>query len=856
MKATQYCAAIEASIKLGYLDYAITAAKRLLERLPGHIPARCLLGQALLEKELPGEARQQFEAVLQLDPENIIARQGLGRTHRREGDLPRAIQEYERALHTQPTNRRLKESLLSLYCQLGSPRTDMQLPPAALARLHLDRGAFSQAIELCEAALAEGPPCPEIALAKLEALWRAGHREAARRSAQAILERWPTCVKGKLILADLLLAEGDHAEGVALLHEAQALDPSGVVAHRLFKDANPYAALWAWDVDLLLPSPPPEIERTLAREMSKGAEEQGSKGAGGQRSGGAEERSLGDFSSAPQHLCTSAQMVVEEARAELDRLIEWLSLEGTQPPKAAPLYLIISNKDGLRKKYGERGFAQLNRDLCELKQTIESHRGLEAMIIYVDDKPSLVPCGLEPVDPTNPWQIKTLIDDLDAGLAERGQEVRYLLIVGGDSIIPFHRLPNPTDDQDMDIPSDNPYASRDANYLIPERAVGRLPDGEGEEVSFLCSLIQTAIAGHRRPAMAGGLLSALLRAFWPANRALRNEHSLGYSASIWRKTSRAVFQVIGDDRQLRTSPPLTYQEFGGAELPYFSYFNLHGIEDGAYWYGQRDPLFPADYPLFPVALRPQDLAAVEQATSIVFTEACYGANIMGKDTNNSIALRFLASQALALVGSTKVSYGSIAPPLLGADLIGRYFWEGLRARLTLGEALKYAKGALAKEMYKRYGYLDGEDQKTLISFVLYGDPSLEAGIFDGKKATKISGLGIDFCPPIFCQKRARRQKLGLVSDELIAEVKNRVEASLPHMAQARVSAVPLAFCNENCGHRCPLICSAVKGARQHLGNWIFTLEKAISTEGGIGHRQIVKATIDEKGHILKIAISK
>ena len=33
-----------------------------------------------------------------------------------------------------------------------------------------------------------------------------------------------------------------------------------------------------------------------------------------------------------------------------------------------------------------------------------------------------------------------------------------------------------------------------------------------------------------------------------------------------------------------------------------------------------------------------------------------------------------------------------------------------------------AKVGLVREMTQRQGYLDGEDQKTLISFVLYGDP--------------------------------------------------------------------------------------------------------------------------------------
>lgn len=560
----------------------------------------------------------------------------------------------------------------------------------------------------------------------------------------------------------------------------------------------------------------------------------------------------------PANAVNQTVKVVDEVQAELNRLIESLSVDSAQRPKAkvreaAPLYLIISNKDGLMKKYGPLGFNQLDKDLRGLKQAIEGQAGLKVIITYVDDRPSLLPYELQPVDATNPWQIKMLIDNLDARLNEQGQEMRYVLIVGGHSIIPFHRLPNPINDQDTDVPSDNPYASCDANYLIPERAVGRMPDGEGEGMSFLHSLIKTAIAGHLRPAAAKGLWSTILRTLWPASPVRQDGHSLGYSASIWRKASRVVFQVIGDNRQLRTSPPLTYREFRIAERPHFSYFNLHGIEDGANWYGQRDSLFPADYPLFPVALRPQDLTAHEHANSIVFTEACYGANIVGKDTDNSLALRFLASQALALVGSTKASYGSIAPPLLGADLIGRYFWEGLQAHLTVGEALKYAKVNLAREMQDRQGYLDGEDQKTLISFVLYGDPSLPVIASQGGAAMRISSK--TFCPPIICQKRTQLQK-GPIPDELITIVKGRIETNLPHMTQARVRVAPLTFCNEDCDHRCILACKMAKVPEGYARNWTFALEKDIPVKGDGVHCQVVQVTVDERGNIIKMAVSK
>ena len=492
---------------------------------------------------------------------------------------------------------------------------------------------------------------------------------------------------------------------------------------------------------------------------------------------------------------------------------------------------------------------QIADDLQELRAAIEGQLAVETVTVYVDDASSLAPHGLSPVDPTNPWQIKMLIDNLDAQRNAREQEIRYVLIVGGDEIIPFHRLPNPIDDQDAHVPSDNPYASRDGNYLVPERAVGRLPDGRDGDVAYLRSLIRTAIEAHRGTVSQKGLFTALRGIFGSTGQ---GGEGLGYSASIWRKAARAVFEVIGANPQLRISPPLTYQEFEVEEPPRFSYFNLHGVEDGPNWYGQRDTLFPADYPLFPVALRPEDLTASEHGHSIVFTEACYGANVMGKTAADSIALRFLGLGALAVVGSTKVAYGAISPPLLGADLVGRRFWEGIQDRLSAGEALKAAKVRLARDMQERQGYLDGEDQKSLVSFVLYGDPSLPVAARPKGMAGSESG---SFCPPIICQRRSKAAQVPL-SDSLIATVKSRVESSLPHMAQAQVRACPVQFCSGECDQGCAPSRGAAKVPAGQPESWAVTLEKDIPVRGDRTHRQVIKLTVDSKGHVLKAVVSR
>jgi len=581
---------------------------------------------------------------------------------------------------------------------------------------------------------------------------------------------------------------------------------------------------------------------------------------------------------APDHVSKT----VKRAQSEVDRLIAALAENGQLPEmedvvfddfepeesdqhrsRSAPVHLIISSKRALTRKYSWRGFERLDSDLHDLKAAIESRGDLDAVITYVDDEQSLDEFGLQPVEATNPWQVKKLVDGVDARLREQGREVRYLLIIGGDGVIPFHRLPNPVDDQDSDVPSDNPYACRDANYLVPERAIGRMPDGETEGIRFLHALIQTSAEAHANRAVSKGVLRTLSATLSRIRRPSVNDNGLGYSASIWRKASRAVFRVIGDDGRLRTSPPLTYEGYQVSDAPHFSYFNLHGVEDGPNWYGQRDALFPADYPLFPLALRPQDPSINQHAKAVVFTEACYGANILGKNEVDSIALRLLAAGALGVVGSTKVSYGSIAPPLLGADLIGRHFWEGLQAHLTVGEALRHAKVSMANEMQKRQGYLDDEDQKALISFVLYGDPSLSITSIHRKTAASASTDA--FCPPIICSK-ARQVQKSITSDDLVDTVRARIETSLPHMSHAKVRAKPLNLCTDTCQKGCGLLDDEArrslppaleqKSLTRHGQGWALTLQKNIPVKGDGAHHQVVKVVVDESGHIVKMAISK
>jgi hypothetical protein len=374
--------------------------------------------------------------------------------------------------------------------------------------------------------------------------------------------------------------------------------------------------------------------------------------------------------------------------------------------------LILSSKQRLQAKYGHEGFLALHAKMEELQAALSqdaslstgTEKGLPSALVYVDDEKSLASYRLRPVNPAKPPAIKALVDRLERRLAAKKQAPRYFLLVGGDDIIPFHRLPNPiaddTWDDDREVYSDSGYASSDEEYVVPERAVGRLPDGQSADPALLLAQLATAIAGHKQ------------RAAMPAS-----PYRLGYSAREWRTAATQVYQPIAAGQRLRTSPPQTVVRFKRAWLDgaRLLYFNLHGLVNKELWYGQGSGTYPP-------AFSPNLVDGVDVRGAVVASEACYGADVMGKDPQTSVALRFLRCGAACFLGSTCRSYGQAETPG-EADLLVLYFLQYVFNRLPIGSALLNAKIDYAKRQIRRQGFLDEDDQKTLLEFILYGDPS-------------------------------------------------------------------------------------------------------------------------------------
>jgi tetratricopeptide (TPR) repeat protein len=872
MDPSRTIAVIEAALASGEHGFARRAAESVLREQPGHLAAQVALARTLFALGQPAVAVAQLMRVVQVDPEDLGAWQVLADVREARGQRAELINAAAAALALSPRDSRLRARVVALT----GGTVPAWLNTAITARLALDDGHYDEA-RANTAQLQAFAIAPIPALVELEAAWRAGDTTAAHRLAQNLLVDSPRLVKPRLIMAECLLAAGGSGseQAVALLHEAEGLDPAGQVAARLWGDTHRFRMLWPLEESEPWSEPlPASVVTTLGwNRLAPGAAP--APAAAPQANPAApkvgEDYRPGDTQPLPplpdekaaQARAASARLVasvLKDIRAEVTKLTR----QAHPKQKVGQAHVILTSRARLEAKYGADGFAQISQLLKRLEDEVAARRPeLAPGIVYVDDAACLSQFHLEPVDPQHPWAVKGLLADLDTLVRSETHdksELGSLLIVGGDDIIAHHRLPNPAEDSDSEVLSDNPYAARDENYFVADRAVGRLPDGAGD-LKTLCRSLETAIAAHQAPALATKpwwqVLFELLFKRIASVKAAKQTGVFGYSASVWRRASATVFEALGGNIQsLRICPPTTYADFQPLEFasPTYAYFNLHGVPDGPDWYGQRDPSMVADYAPFPVALRPQNLNGA--APRAVFSEACYGASASGHSADDSIAMRFLAGGAQAVVASTCIAYGGVGTPLVGADLLGRLFWQEVTAGTATGEALRRAKLALARIMQQGQGALDGEDQKTLISFVLYGDPTVRINTTEPGGAKTSWAQMIDD-PALVCSKGATVEAVFDAPMDLVAQVKREVAHYLPGMETAEIRCSHLQRCRgKHPAHECPaqVLGTEADGA-EGPDPLVFTLHKVIPS-GDHQHERIVRVTANRKGQVVKMAVSK
>ncbi len=858
---------LRSSALAGRFDFVRAAALDWLAVWPGDAEVQHLLAQAEIELGHDDLAVDRLIHLVSVDPEDTAAYLALAECLRRKGDAAqaRAYAACGRALRGVDPDRN------------ATPSWAAALTRAFRAQ---DAGDTVTALQQAALALSADPDSPLPTLAALKAHLALGDHAAATALAAASFKRWPECVALRLVHASALLDAGQMAAAVDALHRASVDDPTGAITQRWLGPAHPYKNLWPTDLQAHMSRPVPADVAAAMGDNRLAAGSPAQSPVDPVQAASAESKAIptieddadlptpepweafrGPNSGDPEP-CAETPAPATEIERDIARMAVRVKGRKTERDRdrRVPSYILLSSETRLLQQFGPAGFKQIDGAVQALSDAVRRRKGWTAHRVYVDDPGSLSPYGLTPADPGNAWQIKLRLADLDAALRRKGEMIGAVLIVGGDSIIPFHRLPNPTDDDDDAVPSDNPYATTDENYFAPEWPVGRIPvDGDA---ALLTRLLTAAAKAHRTAVRPTHPLDSL-RAWFALRfgRLLpREARSFGYSASIWRRSSIAVYRSIGAPRSMVTSPPVEAGALPSAatRAPHLSYFNLHGLEDSPEWFGQRDPMREPEATEFPVALRPGDVVDGGRAPKVVYSEACYGANTLGKTSETALCLKFLDSGSNVVVGSTKIAYGSVTTPLIAADQLGKCFWDNLTAGLPAGEALRRAKLDLAGEMVKRQGYLDGEDQKTLISFVQYGDPlymlTPSRVPLTGKVITRLTTRPSEL--KTACALGECGQDGSLLDDTSTDRVRSIVSHYLPGMtdAKARVHSQHCGCSGQ--GHTCP---TSQIGSKQSgytdEGTTVVTLSKAIS-EGDRRHPRYARLTLDASGKVLKLAVSR
>jgi hypothetical protein len=375
------------------------------------------------------------------------------------------------------------------------------------------------------------------------------------------------------------------------------------------------------------------------------------------------------------------------------------------------MHLIMTSRERLRRRYSDAGLLEIERALDDL---VEARAAAGIDSLRYDVEVGLPELGVVPAPLS--WQgLVAQLGVLAAALRARGGRVESLLIVGGPDIVPFGVLPNPMFDSDPSLPADCVYGSdagvwpleggADTHGYGTDWPVGRLPDADEPTPALLLGLIAVAAAQHRRGPLA----------LTPC---------VAYSNAAWQAASEAVLAAAlrGAPQALLLSPPLAAEGLDTQPLVQarLIYVNLHGVADTPNWYGQSP-----DSPALIVALRPSDLAGLQLDAPVVVSEACYGARLGAQSEETSLALTLLARGAAAFIGATAITYGPLQPPNSQADLLALHMLRQLQRKgASVGQALMAARLATLRETVLAQGTLDEDDEKTLLEFVLYGDPTL------------------------------------------------------------------------------------------------------------------------------------
>ncbi len=855
--------------------FAKQAAMLWLVNYPGDLYVQYLQAKTLAELGNSEQATKKLTSILTYDPEFIEPYQYLIKIAETQEDQTKYhnITQYL----TQKTSN-------------GSSH-ESWLEPLWQSRREYAQKNYDKAISLIHQSMVKSPTSPLPAVLHLKIAYKLENQEMLNNLSGIYYDRWPNCLQVNIIKALSDMTQGQESQAVERLHWIAAHDSAGQVIQRLMGKNHRFKDLWPDHMEIFfdLPIPgqvsgylgwnqlqtgemnTPELKQKAAGPSNQDAQ---SKIIDPEKTSVNTEMPDEDINTSDEISGEKSEVVSSKENQTDENEKKWATEEDFEEIQKAfsslakrfkkpdldrsdnryPVYVVLTSKKQLETIYGPNTAEVIDELLNELVAMIQRLPDWGALL-YTPDDPSLMSqWGLKPKIATDAWQVKLSLADLDEALSKQGEMIGALLIVGGPEIVPFHHLPNPTHDNDLDVASDNPYSTIDENYFIPQWPVGRLPGESGPDAGLLLAQIRELLFKYEQrskkanssPFKFASLINWIFRLF--SNLSLRKNHkSLGYAAEIWQEAARGVFKTVGKPKELILSPPTHTGTLllNGSQGHRLGYFNLHGVKDGPNWYGQKDFSSESSGPDYPIALSPTMFNEQQSSPELLLTEACYGANVIEKHHEEALSLKCLDSGTRTFIGSTCIAYGSITPPLIAADYLAEFFWQRVKSGEPAGYALMQAKLNLAEEMTRVQGFLDGEDQKTILSFVLFGDP---LAVHDGIKSMPKPMFRMKTHPSVRTVSDSDLE-LSLDSKEMPKNVNKQVKRLtkkyLPGLqnAQMHVNKSGLTG-HKNVGETGP------------SDRYVVTLQKSFDENHLTTHHHFARMTFNKKGKLVKFSTSR
>ncbi len=390
--------------------------------------------------------------------------------------------------------------------------------------------------------------------------------------------------------------------------------------------------------------------------------------------------------------------------------------------------LSVTVRKNLARKYDAGALARID---AAVRRWIEADRkrGIRTIHLALDDAKAMKAHRVKAITGrTTALKVKKAIDALWKRLSPD-----YLALFGADDVVPYFVVDNPSyggrdGDSDLEVRTDNPYAcgqgfraAKRSTYLLPDRVVGRIPDAPDDgDPAWLVDHLATAESWAPRPRSAF-------------------DHAYAICCDEWKQAGEACVAYVGEDAsRLMIAPP----EGDKTRLPAarlgsrLHMIKCHGAQIDPNFYGQKGSSYP-------VALSSRSVRKRVRANTVAAAMCCYGAQVFSPaDPAVSpagawpIAGTYLRRGALGFAGSTEIAWVGEKQMACADWIVSRHLRSVLDGA-SQGRALLEAKQDYVRSIEQR-GHAPGvEDEKTLLEYVLLGDPSIHP--VDGVPALSPAG---------------------------------------------------------------------------------------------------------------------